>query len=116
MLFEEVGKKTSFPVAAFDLDMDVQRWEGKTGLTYKTKIKCPLWVLPDVNRDTVKRMSILKEVTLRVVESDIPALVVGKLELEKLHEKNAPMEGPGVEKGTWQDIEQRLDEVLAAAI
>ena len=106
---------TSFPVAAFDLGLDVQRWMGKEGLQYYHSVECDVWVLPDVNKDTVKRMSILRGERFRVVESEVPAMVFGAVSMGRLEEKNQPMEMPGLSQLDWDKIELRLEEQLAAA-
>ena len=112
---EEDAWATTFLVTTYDLRLDVQQWLGGQGLTYQRNIICDAWVLPDINRDVVKRMSILKNVRFRVVKSSVTAIVFGRHAVVRLEEKNETDLVPGVGPVEWSEIELRLEEVLAAA-
>ena len=74
----------------------------------------PLRILPDENRDTVRRLTLVKNVVCRVVESNKPALIIGKdvygALLERKDEQLEVGASPEVDdEGIMHRLEEMLD-------
>ena len=67
-------------VGILDLDQEIRDWMGCEGMIgkYVKEVVVSLRVLPDENRDTVRKLKHVLNVTCRVVESSVPALVIGR--------------------------------------
>ena len=77
------------PVRNFDLSPEMRDWIGDEKGTYACEINMDLRLGPDGNRDTVERLTNLRQVTAKVVESDVAAVVVGQEWIEELTERKA---------------------------
>ena len=105
-------------VAILDLDRGIKHWMGVAGFVgkYVREVQVTLRVLPDENRDTVKRLTTVNQVTCRVVESDVPAVVIGKAVYNHLVERKDEMlevgRSPEIDEA---GIQHRLNEMLDAA-
>ena len=79
-------------VAILDLDRNVRAWMGfATGILngkYVSEVELSLRLFPDVNKDTVGRLTKVPKVLCRVVESEVPALVIGRRVCGHLLERN----------------------------
>ena len=107
-------------VAILDLDRNVKTWMGvRTGIlngTYVSETSLDLRIFPDTNRDTVTRLIKALDVKCRVVESDVPALVIGRrLHGHLLERKAEELEFTSGSEVDHDGIELRLDEMLDAA-
>ena len=105
-------------VSVLDLDEDVKKWLGGevAGLKYVGEVELDLRLLPDENRDAVRRLTKVKGARCRVIESDQQAVVLGKKMCGHLAERMS--EDLGVaDQGEvdFDGIEHRLDEMLDAA-
>ena len=116
---EQSGQKLpANGVGILDLDRPIKDWLEIGGLMgrYVAEVVVSLRVLPDDNRDTVRRLTNVKNVVCRVVESDKPALIIGRSIHEHLLERrNEDVEIPGTAEIDAAAIEHRLDEMLDEA-
>ena len=85
MELKALGHKVQ--VAASDLSPEVQNWMGGEKLRYDKYCTLDLRVLPDENKDLIQRLTILPDTKVRVVESKVPAVVIGQGEIERLRER-----------------------------
>ena len=119
----EIDVKNSLPVkgvAILDLDRQVKKWMGiHTGVlngTYVSEIKLTLRLFPDENKDTIRRLTKVLNINCRVVESDVPALVVGrKVHGHLLDRKNEQLEFGSEEEIDHEGVRLRLEEMLESA-
>ena len=89
--------------------------EGSVG-KYVKEVVVSLRVLPDENRDTVRKLKHVLNVTCRVVESPVPALVIGRgVHHHLLERKEEDIEITGSGELDVDVIEHRLDEMLDEA-
>ena len=86
MLFDE-NWSNGAQVAAYDLGFDVQRWMGGKGMRYATTVEMDVRVLPDTNKDMIRKPTKLEKVCLWVVPSTVPAVVLGGKEVAWLRER-----------------------------
>ena len=93
------------PVKTYDLTPDMRKWLGDEKGVYTCEIKLDLRLGPDGNRDTIERLTNLPQVTAKVVESEIDAVIVGFEHIEMLTErKNESLEF--VEKRSPEEAEK----------
>ena len=101
-----------------DLDREVRSWMGLADIIngkYEAEVVLPLRVFPDENQDTVRRLTMVKEVVCRVVPSDKPALVIGRRVYEHLLErKDEVLEMTEDGDIDHAAIHHRLDEMIDA--
>ena len=104
------------PVKTHDLKPELQEWLGVKDGVYTCEVELDVRVGPDANRDTVERMTKLPKLKVRVVDSDVPAVVLGYTQIETLEgRKNENLEFREDAKDDAAAIKHRLDEVLDAA-
>ena len=111
------GKRGTVEVRAHDLETHVADWMGQHNPTYQHRVRAPLYVLPDDSHDYVRRLTVLPHVILRVVDSPVAAVVLGRPEhrslLERLDEDLGA--GENAESSEEEAVEHRLNEMLEAA-
>ena len=107
-------------VAILDLERNVKSWMGiPTGVlngTYLSEVDVTSRLFPDANRDTVTRLTKVMHVKCRVVQSHVPALVIGR----KVHGYLLDRKGEELEFATGGEVNHegitlRLEEMLDAA-
>ena len=104
------------PVKTYDLAPELQRWLGANNGTYSCEVLVNIRVGPDENRDTVDRLTQLKQVKARVVESDVPAVILGKDQITLLEERrDESLEFKADRSQDAEAIKHRLEDVLDAA-
>ena len=104
------------PVKTYDLSQEMQDWVGDKVGAYTCEVQLDLRVGPDANNDTVERQSTLKQVTVKVIESEVPAVILGHDKIEELAErKNESLEFKEDRTGEVEKIKQRLEDVCDAA-
>ena len=105
-------------VMILDVDPTIQNWLGlkKQPGRYFKKIKADLRVLPDENRDTISRLTLLKGVMFKVVQSRRPAIVIGRRQCGMLLERrDEALDMASAGDIDHEAIGHRLDEMLDAA-
>ena len=92
----------------------MRKWLGDEGGAYLCEIEIDIRVGPDGNRDTVERLTNLKKVTAKVIDSKISAVVIGHEFIEHLTErKNEGLEFfPERSEKEKLEIIKRLDDVV----
>ena len=112
----KVVEDSKVRVAAYDLDLKVQEWMGAEKARYSKRVRVDLRVLPDENKDLIKRLTILPDTVVRVVDSPVPAVVIGKEEMRRLLERRSEQldAGPS-EENSDPGIDLRLREQLEGA-
>ena len=110
------GRRGSVEVRAHDLEQRVGDWMGQHNPTYQHRVRAPLYVLPDDNNDYVRKLTILPHVVLRVVDSPVAAVVLGRPEHCALLERMEEDLGLGeMAKGLEAEaVDHRLEEMLEA--
>ena len=112
---EPLGHKVQ--VAASDLSPEVQTWMGGRKLRYDKHCVMDLRVLPDENKDLIQRMTILPNTKMRVVESAVPAIVIGQGDLERLRERGQEqLDTVSTQTKNDPGIDLRLQEQLDHAL
>ena len=108
------GKPSPRPIRTHDLSPDMKEWIGDKHGTYACTVKLDVRVGPDGNRDTVNRLTNLRQVSVKVVDSEIAAVVVGHEHIEMLTErKNESLEfKPQRTENEKSEIRKRLDDVV----
>ena len=105
------------PVKTYDLSPDMKAWLGDKEGAYECEVELDLRVGPDVNFDTVDRLTGLRKVKARVIKSDIPAVVLGREQMNLLAARKA--EGLEFKAERTEEekeaVRQRLRDVLDAA-
>ena len=104
-------------VNCLDLEPGVKKWLGNNKATYQHRIRTELYILPNGQRDVVGKLTILKPVVLRVVESPVAAVILGNPESNTLIERRyEDLEMATNSTGNEEkDIDHRLDEMVEAA-
>lgn len=105
-------------VLILDLESNVQRWLGLSGPKgrYVKRVTTTLRVLPDENKDVATRLTMLSNVVFRVVQSDKPAVVIGKRQFAELQERrDEGLTTAGSGEVDYAAIEHRLNEMFDAA-
>ena len=83
---------------------------------YSCEVALDVRVGPDGNRDTVERLTNLRQVTAKMVESSVPAIIIGRQHIEFLEErKHEGLEFNPDRTDEREAIEQRLQDVVDAA-
>ena len=106
----------SRPVKTYDLSNSLREWIGEGADSYTCEIVVDVRVGPDANRDTVDRLTTLSQVTARVIESKVPAVILGHDQIELLTARKAEsLEFKADRSGEEAEIRQRLEDVVASA-
>ena len=88
----------------------------KTGMlngTYLSETLLTLRLFPDENKDTIRRLTKVLNVKCRIVESKVPALIIGrKVHGHLLDRKNEQLEFGGEGEVDHDGIKLRLDEMF----
>ena len=111
-----VVEQSKVRVAAYDLDLPVQKWMGADKARYSKRVEIDLRVLPDENKDLIQRLTILPKTTVRIVDSQVPAVVIGKDDMQRLAERGAEQLDAGHQEANDDPgIDLRLQEQLEGA-
>ena len=104
------------PVKTYDLSPEMSKWLGDKAGSYTCEVQLDVRIGPDGNRDTVERLTNLRQVTAKVVESEVSAVIVGRQLIEFLTErKYEGLEFNPNQVDEREAIEQRLQDVVDAA-
>ena len=109
------GQPEKVPVRAHDLCPTVAEWLGASKAQYAHTVRTKLFLLPDDQRDVVKKLTILPHTLIRVIDSPVAAIVLGRPESKRLIERRNEDLGLGSSPGKPEDVDHRIDEMLEAA-
>ena len=109
------GAPEQLPVKAHEMSPEVAGWLGATQVQYAHTVRAKLFLLPDGQKDVVKRLTILPHTLIRVIDSKVPAIALGRPEHLTLIERRNEDLGLGSSPGKPKDIDHRVDEILKAA-
>ena len=103
-------------VAINDLSRDVLAWLRVDEAGYTQTVEVDVRVLPDENRDTVRRLVLLPSQELRVLKSRVSAVVLGRRQIKQLEDRGREALGQfGSDTRDEEAIHRRLEEQLDEA-
>ena len=107
-------KPPPHPMKTYDLSPGMKEWVGDKAGVYTCEVELDVRLGPDGNRDTIERLTNLRQITAKVIESEVAAVIVGHEHIEMLTErKNESLEfRPQRSDKEAEEIQKRLDDVV----
>ena len=109
------GKARDVEVRAHDIEKNLAEWLGAPKPRYKLRVRSKLYVLPDEQHDIVRKLTILPNVIMRVIDSPVAAVIIGRDENRILRERRDENLGLGSAPNDDTKMDLRLDEIIEAA-
>ena len=110
------GKRGKVNVRAHDLEPSVAQFLGVAKPSYCHRVRSKVYLLPDDQMDTVKKLPILPHVILRVIDSPVTVVVLGRQEYRELLERrDEDLSFNDQPETSDAVIDNRLDAMLEAA-
>ena len=109
------GKAREVEIRAHDIEKNVATWLGSPQPQYKMRVRGKLYVLPDEQRDVVRKLTILPHVVMRVIDSPVAAVIIGRDENRTLTQRRDEDLGLGSATNDTTQIDLRLNEMIEAA-